>query len=162
MRLKDPLANSMAVRERLGRLIREIIADSTAMIQPFAPEILAEGEWSLMFFGNGFSHAVKKQPKRGDFRVQFTHGGRHCRATPPTAVLIAATNVMRLLDEREPPRLFTRVDGVVQDGAFKLIEVEMIEPFLFFAEDPAAPGRFAEALWRRLTALGQTLPAALP
>ncbi len=125
-------------------LIATIIADSHAMIQPFMQEIVDEGEWSFLFFGEELSHAVVKKPKPGDFRVQYTHGGKHVKAEPPEALAAAVAKVFALIPE--PPRLFTRVDGIWTKGRFLCIEIEMIEPVLFLAEDKESPVRFAKAL----------------
>ena len=45
------------------------------MVQKFMDSIVTEGEWSLIFFGGEFSHAVLKTPSSGDFRVQNDFGG---------------------------------------------------------------------------------------
>ncbi len=121
----------------------EILGDSTALVQPFLPEILDDGEWSFLYFGETFSHAVVKKPKAGDFRVQWVHGGSHGLVAPPEALLRQVDDVRRCLP---PGRLYSRIDGVVQRGQFLLVEVEMIEPHLFFTEDPESPDRFAAAL----------------
>jgi len=46
------------------------LATTAVLVQPFVPEIQSEGEWSLVFFGGAFSHAVLKVPGAGDYRVQ--------------------------------------------------------------------------------------------
>lgn len=119
-----------------------ILAKSNVMIQPFVPEIASDGEWSFMFFNGRFSHAVVKAPKAGDFRVQFTHGGSHRKVEAPEALLSAARAVLEQLEE---PLLYARVDGLVYKGQFVLMELELLEPFLFFEEDPESPDRFVEA-----------------
>src|SRR5262249_12250351 len=53
----------------------ELLAASGAVVQRFVDEVQTRGEWSLMFFGGKYSHAVLKQPKAGDFRVQEEYGG---------------------------------------------------------------------------------------
>jgi len=47
-----------------------------ALIQPFLPGIAEVGEVSLMTYGGAISHAVRKIPEAGDFRVQSLFGGR--------------------------------------------------------------------------------------
>ena len=42
--------------------------------------------------------------------------------------------------------LYARVDACEVGGSLLLMELELIEPTLFFHADPAAPDRFAEAL----------------
>ena len=55
--------------------MRDLVAAGDAMIQPFISEIEREGEWSLMFIDGEFSHAVRKRPTAGDFRVQRNVAG---------------------------------------------------------------------------------------
>jgi len=112
------------------------------MVQKFMDGVANQGEWSLMFFGGAFSHAVIKRPKPGDFRVQNDFGGTAQPADPPPHVLAAATQVVESVDAT----LYARVDGVVDEGRFRLMELELIEPALFLSEHHAAPARFAEAI----------------
>ncbi len=128
--------------------LQDVLQGSTALVQPFLPEIATKGEWSFLFFGEEFSHAVVKQPQAGDFRVQWRHGGTHAKATPSTKLVAEVERVLALLP---PGRLYTRIDGVESGGRFLLVEVELIEPYLFFQEDPASAGRFAKALEAKLT-----------
>ncbi len=120
----------------------EILTESVALVQPFLPEIEQDGEWSFLFFGGIFSHAVIKRPKSGDFRVQWVHGGGHSLAQT-SADVQAATIARQVAGDG---LLYARVDGVVRDGTFLLLEIELIEPFLFLAEDPLAADRFVKAL----------------
>jgi hypothetical protein len=46
--------------------------------------------------------------------------------------------------------LYARVDGISRDGAFLLMELELIEPNLYLSHDPRAPARLAAAIARRL------------
>jgi len=104
--------------------------------------ITTEGEWSLIFFGVKFSHAILKKPQPGDFRVQNDFGGTSYLADPPPHVLASATRPVQAVD----PTVYARVDGVVDDGGFLLMELELIEPMLFLADHPEAPTRFAAAI----------------
>lgn len=129
--------------ERATRQLRE----TSLLVQPFVPEVATEGEWSLLFFGGRFSHAVIKRPKPGDFRVQADHGGSAEAASPPPRLLAAAEHAL----SRVPwPWVYARVDGVESGGRFLLMELEMIEPFLFLAHAPHAPEAFAAAVLGRL------------
>ena len=122
---------------------RELLRDSGAMVQEFVPEIQTSGEWSLLFFGGQWSHAVLKRPRVGDFRVQAELGGTSVLAEPSRALLDGARKVLALVEER---LLFARVDGVEVDRTFVLMELELIEPALFLGADAAAPARFADAI----------------
>ena len=116
------------------------------LIQPFLPEIFA-GELSLLFFDGIFSHAVCKRPKAGDYRVQFQFGGTddNVRVDP---ALVAQARVCVAHAPSLP--VYARVDGVVKDGRFLLMELEVFEPLMFLSRDPEAPGRFARAIRGRL------------
>jgi hypothetical protein len=110
--------------------------------------IATEGEWSLIFFAGTFSHAVIKRPKPGDFRVQNDFGGTAQLADPPAHVLESAVSVVGAVDSA----LYARVDGVVEEGHFRLMELELIEPMLFLADHSQAPRRFAAAISDALAA----------
>ena len=55
--------------------VRTLTARGAVMMQPFLPEIVERGEWSLVYFDGNFSHAVVKRPAAGEFRVQAEFGG---------------------------------------------------------------------------------------
>lgn len=113
------------------------------MVQPFLDTICNEGEFSLFFFGGSFSHAIVKIPAPGDFRVQEEHGGQLKRITPEPELLDLSNRTMQALPEKP---LFARVDFVRgRNREFKLIELELIEPSLYFNMDPDSPARFAKA-----------------
>lgn len=121
---------------------------TTALIQPFVPSILDLGEFSLIFFDGSFSHAIRKIPKQGDFRVQEEHGGRIEACHPTADVLELATACLRIVPET---LLYARVDIVrLPNGLPAIMEAELIEPSLYLAFDPASPARFATAITRRL------------
>ncbi len=120
-------------------------ATGRVLVQPYMPEI-QNGEWSLFFFGGDFSHAVLKSPATGDFRVQEEHGGTTRPATPPGHVEAAARAIVA--DVREA--VYARVDGLDVRGRFRLMELELIEPELYFRYAPNAIDRFAEAVASRL------------
>ncbi len=117
------------------------------MVQPFLPEIVSDGEHSLLFFDGEFSHAVLKRPKAGDFRVQGVHGGSQVAETVPASLVREARAV---LEAAPSPGLYARVDGIIRDGRFVLVELEQIEPYLFLAESSGAADRLAWALRARL------------
>ena len=117
--------------------------EGEVLVQPFVPEIETAGEWSLMFLGGTFSHAVRKRPVAGDFRVQSEYGGSAVAERAPAAVIGAAQLVLAAV---EGPWLYARIDGVETREGFLLMELEMLEPLLFLGRDRAAPDRFADAL----------------
>ena len=116
------------------------------MIQPFVGEIVTSGEWSLVFVEGEFSHAVRKHPAPGDFRVQSQFGGTARFAHPKSEMLRVVTGIVESLPGTP---LYARVDGVERDGDFLLMEVELIEPVLFLGLGGAVE-RLADAIARRL------------
>ena len=126
--------------------LEALLADGDVLVQRFLPEIASLGEWSLLFFAGSFSHALLKRPGSGDFRVQVELGGSAVRQEPPAALLEQAQAIARRIPE---PWLYARLDGVDLGGVFTLMELELIEPFLFLADDPLAPIRLADALTAR-------------
>jgi len=117
------------------------------LVQPFLPELVSEGEWSLLFFRGAYSHAVLKRPERGDFRVQEEFGGVAARAEAPPAVVEAAA---RALEASGQDTFYARVDGVVRGGRLEVMELELVEPSLFLEPSPGAAERFVDALFRHL------------
>ena len=119
------------------------------LIQPFLPAISEDGEYSLFYFGGQYSHAISKHPANGDFRVQEQFGGvERSIVAPADAMALAETALVvteRLHDTG--PMTYARVDMVRdRNGAFRLMELELIEPslFLHFADDKGA--MFARAI----------------
>ena len=125
------------------RALAEVLAGSDALVQPYLPEVARAGEWSVCFLGGVFSHAVLKRPAAGDFRTQQQFGARAEPLAPPAEVLAAAT---RALAASGQETLYARVDGVVSQDRFLLMELELIEPCLYFGNDRAAAERFATVL----------------
>lgn len=125
--------------------VRAAFRQRDAMVQPFLPGILTDGELSVFHFGGTYSHAVVKVPRAGDFRVQEEHGGRLARAEPEPALLAAAD---RALAAVPGPLLYARSDFVAHGGRWLLMELEVIEPSLYFNLDPDAPARFAQTIDR--------------
>ena len=120
------------------------------MLQPFLPGIRAHGEWSLVFIGGRFSHAVLKRPAEHDFRVQEAHGGSSVAAVPDVEIMSAAERAVRAAarcTQLTPDDiLYARVDGVMHDGRFLLMELEAVEPALFFELAPDAAARMASRI----------------
>jgi glutathione synthase/RimK-type ligase-like ATP-grasp enzyme len=124
------------------------LAHGDLLVQRYIPEI-ADGELSLLYFGGRYSHAVRKTPATGDFRVQVGHGGTHCAWQPDEAILAAAGDIVARC---AAGALYCRIDGVPTADGFLLMEVELIDPVLFFEHAPGAADAFVDALQRRIAA----------
>jgi glutathione synthase/RimK-type ligase-like ATP-grasp enzyme len=126
-----------------------LVARELVMVQPYVPELARDGEWSLFFLGGEYSHAALKRPRAGDFRVQPEHGGTAERAMAPAHIVAAAREIVTHIPGAW---LYARVDGCEVDGRLLLIELELLEPWLFLGGDPGAADRFAQAI---VAALGR-------
>lgn len=123
--------------------LQQVFQSREAIIQPFLPQVITEGEFSVFFFNLRYSHAILKTPKQQDFRVQEEHGGIIQGIEPEEALMDAAYTV---LNATKPDPMYARVDMVRHDGEFLLMELELIEPSLYFRTHPQAPLNFARAL----------------
>ncbi len=125
--------------------------DRDFMVQPFVPEVVENGEYSLFYFNGEYSHAILKTPKHNDFRVQEEHGGSLTTVTPDASLLDAANTCMLAIQSVHTMPLYARLDLVKFNGEFCLMEAELIEPSLYFNMDAQSPKRFANAIKARLT-----------
>lgn len=126
----------------------EVYASKPLMMQPFLPSIQTDGELSLFYFAGEYSHAIIKKPKQGDFRVQEEHGGV-IEAIEPSVEHLRIGKAA--LDAVPETLLYARVDVVrLPDDQFAIIELELIEPSLYFPFDAQSPGRFVDAFCRMM------------
>ena len=124
------------------------IMDRPGMIQPFIASIATEGEYSFLFVDGEFSHALVKRAKSGDYRIQEAYGGTSQAIDPTPDDRAAAQAVLTAL---ATPPLYARVDMVRgQAGELLLMELEVIEPFLFPKDGPHIGEMLGAALKKRL------------
>lgn len=112
------------------------------LLQKFRPEIKELGETSFIFFNGVFSHAVNKKPVDGDFRVQIQYGGKYTLIEPNIELINQAKYVLEQIPEK---LLYARIDGIVKDNLLHLMEIELIEPDLYFDIAVGSRERFVEA-----------------
>lgn len=126
-----------------------VLERQEAMVQPFLPSLESEGELSLIYIKGNFSHAVRKHPAPGDFRVQSIWGGTVAAAeAKPEHVEVAERALAQL---NEPP-LYARVDLVTDlNDHSALIELELIEPNLYLQTNRTAAERLANAVLNQLS-----------
>lgn len=140
---KIPVSKLSQYEEKISKLLE----DEAFLVQPFVPEVAEVGEYSLLFFNGVFSHAVLKTPAREDFRVQHYFGGTIQEILPSDTMLESAKRIMR---EFAGNTLYARVDGVEINGVFHLMELELIEPYLFLGLSQKAIPNYKQALKDRL------------
>lgn len=120
-----------------------------AMIQPFLPAIVEEGEISLIFIDGEFSHALRKRAANGDYRSQSLFGGREEDFEPSPAELAQAEAVIAACPFPAPT--YARIDMVrLPSGELAVMEAEMIEPYLYPEQGPDLGERLASAVENKL------------
>ena len=131
------------------RHVEQLVAEGDVLIQPFVASVAAVGEVSLIYFGGAFSHAIRKQPAPGDFRVQDMYGGTVHTHAPSAAEYELAARALACVP---PPTAYARIDLVEFDHKPAVMEIELIEPELFLGASALAADRFADVLHQRCAA----------
>lgn len=122
--------------------LTKMLQNNELIIQPFMEKINQEGEYSFIFFNKQYSHTVLKKPKENEFRSQREFGGKELKMESNQQLISQAK---RILNKINSPILYARIDGLDIDGQLKFMELELIEPYLFFEKDEAAAEKFVEA-----------------
>ena len=138
----------LGVNELETNAALEVFKQRELMLQPFVPSIQTEGEYSLFYFGGEYSHCILKSPAADDFRVQEEHGGSLASAIASDAMKETADQAVKAVGSE---LLYARVDLVRTQNTiqgFALMELELIEPSLYFPYDDESPTRFADAVER--------------
>ena len=105
------------------------------LIQPFIPGVELERERSLVFIGGQFSHSLYRNPF-GSGPTRQTPDNVHI---PTTEELSCCRELLGSL-----PRLtYARVDLLPLNGRPALMELEIIDPSLFFKAQPSAADALA-------------------
>ena len=96
----------------------------------------------LIYFGGQFSHAIRKLPAVGDYRVQEHHGGSVVPHEPTSDEFAVAAAT---LAAAPAATAYARVDLVDVDGSPAVMELEAIEPQLFLDRDAGSSLAFRHA-----------------
>jgi len=127
-------------------VVGPLLADEAFLVQPFQEAVPTHGEDSLMVFGGIVTHAVRKTPKPGDFRVQDDHGGTVAPCAPSDEQVALARRATSCLGQAPA---YARVDMVRDDaGGWSIMELELIEPELWLRLHPPAADAFAAEIAR--------------
>ena len=129
--------------QAINEKYKSIAAEKELLLQEFMPEIQTLGETSFIFFNKKFSHAVNKKPVDGDFRVQSLFGGKYTLVQPSAELIEKAQKVVNTFQEK---LLYARVDGIVIEEELYLMEIECIEPDLYFNLSENSLNRFVTAI----------------
>lgn len=120
--------NKQNITENIPQL-NNWLTEQAYIVQPLKNEVITEGEWTFLFFNGMFSHQLLKVAKEGEFRIQHFFGGK---ITTPTLNETLINEAQKYIDQFAKDTLYARVDGVWSNGRFELMELELIEPYMFF------------------------------
>jgi len=137
--------------------LHRLLQENDVLIQPYNSSIEERGETSLILIGEvenpmvsgsasgrgHYSHAVRKLPASGDYRVQKQHGGTVVGHEPSAAERAVAEQALSCVQH---PVAYARVDLVHWQGQPVVMELELIEPELFLGRAPQAVHRLASLL----------------
>lgn len=97
-----------------------------ALLQPFQEDVTTQGETLLFFFHGTFSYAIQRLPKplEGRSRIQVSVSNK------------VVEQAQAILDHLDQVPLYARIDGLIRDDRFLLMELELIEPSFAFETAP--------------------------
>jgi hypothetical protein len=134
-------------------------AGRTAMIQPYLAAVDTAGETSVLCTPDAggeltYSHAIRK----GALLTGPDTGAPHSEYTeeieprvPSAAELALAATTLAAVPGAAKRLLYARVDMIPgPDGSPLLVELELVEPSLFFLHAPGSAERVADAIVARL------------
>ncbi len=134
----------------VAKAVQAIIdSDRVAIVQPYLDSVDTYGERGCVYVDGRFDHSFTKaallqpgeQHVEGLFVVETV-----APATLSSQERAVADHVNSWLTERFGPLLYARVDLLASEAGPQVIEVELIEPSLFFETDPSSADRFAAAV----------------
>jgi len=115
------------------KLFQKLLSVSDCLIQPYIKES-HHVEISVVFFGKTYSHSIFRHSKK--------------LFTPHQSIINQAKSVVNAIPN---PLLYARVDGLIIQGKFLLMELELIEPELFFDIYPKGAEAFVECFMKIIT-----------
>lgn len=117
------------------------------LLQEFQQDIGALGETTMTFIDGAFSHAVRRVLKPGEWRANPQYGITYERVEVSRDVIDTAQAYIDFLPKTP---LYARVDGLVRSNGFMLMELELIDPYLYLEFAPGSADMMARAVVRRL------------
>jgi hypothetical protein len=137
-----------------AHILRLLDAGRTVMVQPYQAAVDTQGEGGLIFLGGRFSHAIAKSPllRPGAGPQSHLWQNEEIGSLEPTgAQLAVAAAALTTAENLLGPTTYARVDLVpAADGTPAVLELELLDPALFFGTRPSAAIRFAQVLQQRM------------
>ncbi len=126
-------------------------AGRDALLQPYVDSVDSLGERALIFIDGKYSHALRKGPMLNVTELErsplFRRDQMAAAVGEPDAILYGE----KVLNAKGFDHLlYARVDLVMMDDHWAVMELELVEPSLFFAFDEGAATRLAQAIAKRV------------
>ena len=120
-----------------------LTTQGAALVQPYVASVDTYGERSLVWIDGELSHAIRKTPRfSGD--AERIAGPFSIAADERTVALAALAPIADRI-------LYGRVDLARDDAGHPMVmELELVEPSLYFAQKPSSAERFVAGLRRYL------------
>jgi glutathione synthase/RimK-type ligase-like ATP-grasp enzyme len=123
--------------------LRSLASREDVLVQPYLASVEGHGERSIVWVDGEPTHAVRKSPR-------FL-GDAESVSTPVPIAEDELRLAHRAVAAAPGPLLYARIDLARDErGAVRLMELELIEPSLFFPQAPAALDRYVAAVRNRL------------
>jgi hypothetical protein len=123
--------------------LRALAVKEDVLVQPYLSSVEGHGERAVVWIDGAVTHAVRKSPR-------FAGGAE----SVSTAVDVAPDEIAlaeRAIAVAPGPLLIARIDVARgDDGRPMVMELELIEPSLYFVQSPTALARYVAAVQRRL------------
>jgi glutathione synthase/RimK-type ligase-like ATP-grasp enzyme len=149
-------AQDFAAGNHIARLLEQ---GRSTMLQPYLRSVDSAGEAALIYFDGQFSHAIGKgallRPDEPATATPHATGDITPREADPAERQLAESilSAVQQLLQLDQPLPYARIDLIRDDaGSPRLLELELTEPSLFFAQAPGSADRFAANLARHLNA----------
>ncbi len=146
------------------RILNELAMEVGAIVQPYLESVESHGELSWIVVEGVCTHAVRKIPAGGDYRVQDDWGAHDEPYATTDEETKRAEEIVAIAGRRlglADPLLYARVDMLRDRGGdLVLNELELVEPSLFFRHGPGAAKRLASAFLARAEAARGVLRAS--
>ncbi|HYO49827.1 MAG TPA: hypothetical protein VEW94_08240 [Chloroflexia bacterium] len=126
--------------------LEQMLASHDMMVQPYISSVNDYGERSFMVIGGELTHAVRRAPV-----LNATSNPGHTRVIPTEEEADMAVEIVKASGFSP---LYARVDLVRDDeDKARLMELELVEPSLFFTFASEAAERMAEAIAEKVKGL---------
>ncbi|HEY9758212.1 MAG TPA: hypothetical protein V6C97_23805 [Oculatellaceae cyanobacterium] len=138
--------NTTEGNELIQEHFRALSQKSGIMLQPYLSSAGKRGEVALIYFNGQFSHSIGR-PLTGHEVSSDEEVAQTFHREPSDAQLEIRERVLKCLPSLSA---YVRIDFLPDnEGQDRILEIEMVEPSLFFKADAASPSRFADALEER-------------